>query len=147
MRQALAIANAAPRWNLLGVVMSLVCILHCLAMPLIAALLPLAAALEGQTHAALAAGIVLVGAAAFVPGYRRHGKAGIVALAAAGVSAIASPVVFEALEVGGLEQALIVSGGIALIAAHAANVYFCRVCATCANERGCEPRTPLLSGS
>jgi hypothetical protein len=145
MRHALVIASAAPGWDRLGVVMSVICILHCLAMPLIAALLPLAAALEGQTHAVLAAGIVLVGAAAFVPGYRSHGKAGVIALAAAGVSAIVSPVVFEALVAEGLEQALIVSGGIALIAAHAANVYFCRVCPHCANEGGCEPRI-LSSG-
>lgn len=141
MRLALAIASAAPRSDRVGIVMSTVCIVHCLAMPLIAVLLPLAAALEGQTHAALAAGVVLAAMAAFVPGYRSHGKVWIVTLAAAGASAIISPLVFEALEAEVLEQALIVPGAIVLIAAHAANVYFCRVCPTCANEGGCEPGT------
>jgi hypothetical protein len=146
MNLALAIASAAPRADRIGVGMSAVCILHCLAMPVVAVLLPVAAALEGTTHAALAAGIVLVGAAAFVPGYRIHGKAGVLALAVAGASAIISPLILEALEAEEIEQALIVGGGAALIAAHAANVYFCRLCPGCAKEGGCEPRRHMRGG-
>ncbi|MFY9314351.1 MAG: MerC domain-containing protein [Burkholderiales bacterium] len=146
MNLALAIASAAPRSDRLGVAISTICILHCLAMPVIAVLLPIAAALEGTTHAALAAGIVLVGAVAFVPGYRSHRKAAVLALAVAGASAIVSPLVFEALEAEGVEQALIAGGGAALIAAHLANVYFCRVCPGRAHEKGCVPRLSGRSG-
>ena len=59
-------------WDLAGIGASLLCILHCVATPMLVVVLPALEVLERQTHAVFALSILCIGLLAFVPGYRRH---------------------------------------------------------------------------
>jgi hypothetical protein len=67
-----------------GQVLSVVCAVHCVATPLVLTLLPAAASALGGAHPVLFAFVVVVGAWAFVPGYRCHRRLQVPALAVAG---------------------------------------------------------------
>lgn len=65
----------ARRWDALGIILSVACVIHCLALPLIATSIPALAASHAEDqafHAIMAVLAVLVGATTFIPGWRRH---------------------------------------------------------------------------
>jgi hypothetical protein len=109
--------------------LSLLCTVHCLATPLVLGALPALRPgfLEGPSvHAALALVLLALGAAALVPGYRRHRRRRVLALAVAGYAVLLSallPCVGE-----GLERALTLCASALLIAAHAQNRGACAQC-------------------
>ena len=117
-----SISRARPGSDGLAVGLSLLCLVHCLALPLIAAAIPaLANVLElpESAHLVLLLLAVPVSAFALVRGYRHHGAmlpalfGGVgLALLAAGVFAAST----EAMETG-----LTVAGGLLLAAAHLRN--------------------------
>ena len=67
-------------WDLAGIGASSLCVLHCVATPLLVVILPVVEAVEKQTHAAFALAILGIGLLAFWPGYRRHSRWRIAAL-------------------------------------------------------------------
>jgi hypothetical protein len=143
--QALTINTkfSADRVGILG---SMLCIIHCIATPFLVAALPILAVTESQTHIALAVVLLLIGFIAFLPGYRVHGKPYMAMVAAVGFALILTAAFLpETLPsfLGGtlssetLETGLTVSGGMLLISAHLSNAYYCRSCRICAEDPCC----------
>lgn len=77
----------------IAIVLSTVCIVHCLAMPLVLALLPVAAITFGDDahfHAVMLWLVVPTSVAGFAMGYRVHRRMGIVAAGGAAVLVLAA---------------------------------------------------------
>lgn len=126
--------------DLLGAAASGVCFLHCLVTPLVISLFPsILPYLPGDAsfHRLLAAGIVLLGTAAFIPGYRLHHRKALLALIGAGVSLILIVAWSgEALN-RATELCLSLPGSGMLIAAHLLNRSFCKQCLACKSSDTC----------
>ena len=72
--------------DLWGQAPSLICLVHCLATPIVLMLALALAGFLGGWHPVLLGGVVLTAAWAFVPGYRFHHSKLVLGLAVAGVS-------------------------------------------------------------
>jgi carbon starvation protein CstA len=123
-------------WDRLGIAMSVVCLVHCLMLPLAIAALPLVAAqwLEANTfHTAMALALVPVALFAAVPGLRMHGRVSVGVAMAAGLSLL-STAAFAGERLLSQEwvTGLTVVGGTILVTAHAVNLALCRSCPACA---------------
>ncbi len=112
-------------WDRVGIVGSMLCIAHCVSMPLLIGVLSVAGLgfLGGEwVHQVLALLLVGVAVLAFGPGFRAHGNRAVVALAVVGVGLLVGtgfvlePLVSEPVEVG-----LTVAGSAVLVGAHVAN--------------------------
>lgn len=135
----LASLTPAPtvNWDAVGVMGSLVCLVHCLLLPLAVVVPPWLVLLEGEwLHRGLAVALAAPALLAFIPGRRVHGRrlpgffmAG--GLAALNAAAFAAPECWE--------TALTVLGGLFLIAAHGLNRHLCRCCPRCVGGAGCLP--------
>jgi len=116
--------NANPRISRLdrvGMVISAVCLIHCLALPILAGMLPLFAAVlpdDEWVHPLLFGLALPISGAALVRGYIVHRLASAAAIGALGLAAIAAALRVETI---GAETALTVAGGIAIVAAHLLN--------------------------
>jgi hypothetical protein len=123
-------------WDRLGITLSAVCLVHCLALPVVIAVLPLVAAqwLQASTfHAAMALGLMPVALLAVVPGLRMHGRASVAAAMAAGLSLLSTAAFAgERLLSREWEIGLTVAGGAILVIAHGVNLALCRACPACA---------------
>ena len=106
----------------IAITLSAICIVHCLAMPLLIALLPLAALTlgsDGHFHSLMLWLVVPTSAVGFGLGVRVHGRVGIVALGAAAVAVLAVVALWghaawpRAVEIG-----VNVAASIALASAH-----------------------------
>lgn len=126
--------------DLVGAMASGVCLLHCLLTPVVLSLSPsFVSYLPGDAwfHRVLAVGIVLLGAAAFVPGYRIHRQRPLLALIAVGMALILSVAWSGASLSRMAELGLSVSGSLMLVTAHLLNRSFCRQCHHCDDEDAC----------
>ncbi len=122
-------------WDGAGATASMLCIAHCIGTPLLAASLPVLAATERVTHMGLAVLLVSIGAVAFIPGLRRHGKGHVPLLGAAGLVLISyAAFAPEGLLSEAVEVALPIAGGATLIYAHLMNASFCHCCPICAGK-------------
>jgi len=106
----------------IAISLSTVCIVHCLAMPLLVAILPLAAVTignDGHFHALMLWLVVPTSAIGFSLGYRVHGKPAIVAGGAVAVAVLAV-VAFWGHDAWdpAVEVAVNVAASIALAVAH-----------------------------
>jgi hypothetical protein len=104
-----------------GVLLSLLCLAHCLALPALFALLPAAASLLPSNfwiHAILFGLALPVSGWALWLGYRRHGRLGPL-----GVGTVGLVLIFAGLVAPDVirEVALTVSGGLLVVSAHAFN--------------------------
>lgn len=125
--------RAWDRWGLLA---SVLCVVHCIATPILALTLPAIAAAEGVTHGLLAVAIVLFALLAFVPGLRTHGKRRVVVLGAIGVALIWVALLLpEEWVDDAWRDGLTVAGGLAMVAAHIFNIILCRRCTLCCVAR------------
>lgn len=132
-------SDRGRHWDLAGIGASVLCVLHCLATPLLVVAVPTVAAFEEQTHAAFALVILAIGLLAFWPGLRRHRRWHVLGAAVVGFALISLGVVApEGLLSEPGEGAVTVLGGATLILAHLRNAYFCRSCPMC-REQGCAP--------
>jgi len=81
--------RSAASWDVLGISLSVLCMLHCLALPLIVASLPalgLSWLADGNFHLCLAAVADVIGATSFVAGYLDHRRALIPAIGMIGLT-------------------------------------------------------------
>jgi len=124
-----------------GAAASSVCLIHCLLTPVLISFFPeLIPYLPGEAgfHRALAIGIVLLGGAAFIPGYRVHRRNSLLALIGAGISLILIVAWYgEALNQA-FELVMSVSGSLMLVGAHLLNRSFCRQCHSCKDTPLCQ---------
>lgn len=122
-------------WDVAGIGMSTLCVLHCVATPMLVVFLPVLEAVEKQTHAAFALAILAMGLLAFWPGYQRHGRWQISATAIAGFGLISLGVTApEGMLSESAEVATTVLGGVTLVIAHLYNAFFCRQCRHCGGQ-------------
>lgn len=79
-----------------GQALSVLCIVHCLAMPFVLAMAPTASHFLGGVHPVLLVFVIGTALWAFIPGYRHHRRPIIIAAALAGVALLTvATVVFE----------------------------------------------------
>ena len=124
--------SALIEWDRIGVAMSALCMVHCLALPVIFALLPALTVYEhftDTTHRIFGVALVAISLFAFLPGYRRHRAMIVFVLGACGLGLV----VFAAFagerwlgEYG--EIGFTVAGSILLILAHLRNRTLCQRC-------------------
>lgn len=135
-------------WDHVGVVLSFLCLVHCLFLPFLISMLP-ALGLEifqnEMIHKTLAVGVCVVSLFAFIPGLRIHQKTFVIFLAALGLLCILGAVLYAGENWGEMaEKGLTSLGGLFLITAHILNQTFCRSCLTCQDDdaHACEAITP-----
>jgi hypothetical protein len=116
----------------LGICLSALCMIHCLAFPVIIAFAPAALkALPGDdaTHRTLAIGIGLAGSLAFRSGYKVHGKRWILALFLLGMALVSAAAIIGEPALPALgEAAITVCGSVLLVTAHWCNRSLCHSC-------------------
>jgi hypothetical protein len=130
----------------LGIALSMLCIAHCLVLPLVVALLPFAIGeqlSQPWVHWGLLATVLPVAAYALYRGYSEHDEALVLVLGAIGlVGLMSAHPTAHALGSHSWETVITVMGGVLLTAAHGRNLWACRVseqeCACDAKDR---PRT------
>jgi hypothetical protein len=113
--------------DLWGQALSLICLVHCIATPVVLTLAPAMAGFLGGWHPVLLAGVVGTAAWAFVPGYRFHRSNLVLGLAIGGVSALAIGVTFFH-ESFAAETAMTVTGAAMMLAAHWKNRQLAKTC-------------------
>jgi len=131
--------------DFVGIGLSLLCLVHCLALPVLIAFAPaILRGLPGDdvTHRSLAVMIGLVGLLAFRSGYKVHHKRWVLAVFVTGWALVSiAAVLGEAVLSEHGEAAITVFGGLLLVTAHLVNHSFCRSCAvrscrqTCISDR------------
>jgi len=128
--------NDERLWDGLGLTLSGLCALHCLALPLgLFALLPFLDRLpdEHEFHWAMALAIVPIGLIAFWRGYRRHHNRAVLISGALGLILIAIGTGSGSGELAHREFPITLIASLALIFAHFKNWRLSR-CESCANS-------------
>jgi uncharacterized membrane protein len=112
--------NPAPDLDRVAVVLSGLCLLHCLALPLVIVALPFIAELaETHWHTPMLLIAVPVSTIAIVIGYRRHGNRLIVAAGALGLALlIIGATVAHAHYGATVDRTLTIAGSLLLAAVH-----------------------------
>lgn len=128
--------NYAAYWDKLGIAGSGLCLIHCLAIPVVAGALPslgIAFLADESVHGILAFVLIALAGLAFIPGYRRHRDRRVVMLMTSGLGLILFATWGEAwIDLhGGGETILSITGSLLLIWAHYRNHSFCQACSTC----------------
>jgi hypothetical protein len=131
--------NYAAYWDKLGIVGSGLCLVHCLALPIMAGSLPsvgVAFLADEIVHQILAFALIAFAGLAFIPGYRRHRDRRVLALMTIGLGLILFATWGEAVaDLHGVgETILSLAGSLFLITAHYLNHSFCHACSTCEAE-------------
>ena len=115
-----------------GIAASALCLVHCLAMPLLLAAFPLLG-LGGEHHAlhdALLVGVTVPVLLALVPGYVKHRDPGALMLGLAGLCAFLLAVLVVGPRFGEVaETVLAVVSSVLLLGAHWRNHRHCKQCA------------------
>ena len=105
----------------------MICLVHCIATPLVLMLAPAMAGVLGGWHPVLLTGVVATAAWAFVPGYRYHHSKAVLGLAIGGVALLATGVtVFH--DSFAAETAMTVTGAGLMLAAHWKNRQLSKSC-------------------
>lgn len=135
MSAGIRMSGETHRWDAAGMTASFLCVMHCVASPVIAMVVPVIALNEGATHGVLALAVLSFGLLALVPGYRRHGRHVLIALGALGVLLIwGSMLLPESLASETLETGLTMAGGVIMVVAHLYNIRLCRACRHCSGD-------------
>jgi MerC mercury resistance protein len=122
------------RIDLLGMYVSLVCALHCLTVPLLVTVLPLAGAgvvLGGSLEVLFIAASVALATGSLCWGFRRHRRWRVLIVLGAALTMIA---VGRFLASEPYELMCVVMGAAALAGGHLLNRYLCRTCVVCEDE-------------
>ena len=113
--------------DLLGLGLSALCLVHCIALPLVVIALPTLATLGHDhhhhwLHLALALTLVPLAFASLLPGYLRHRRTAVMAGGALGVAAILIGALLEGWLGESAATALTIAGSLCLIGAHWINL-------------------------
>ncbi len=113
-------------WDRAGIGVTLLCLIHCLALPLLVSAFPfLPFHHNHEVHLALALLAVPVGIAALIPGYRRHKNRLIPLSGLIGLNFLVGAETYGEVMGLGSESLISATGALILIAAHASNWYLC----------------------
>lgn len=128
--------NYASYWDKLGIAGSGLCVVHCLALPVMVGVLPglgIAFLADEIVHQTLAFLLIAFAALAFIPGFKRHRDKRVLWLMASGLGLILSATWGgELVDLHGAGETIIaVAGSVLLICAHFLNHSFCRTCTVC----------------
>jgi MerC mercury resistance protein len=119
-------------WDQLGIGLSLLCTLHCLALPFGLMFLPLLAQYfltHPVLHLIFALLIVPTGAYAFIKGYQNHSSLWVMILGLVGLSVLISAVLlFHVFKVKFPELPVVLFGSAALLVGHIVNLHKNRSC-------------------
>jgi len=119
-------------WDAAGMGMSVACIAHCVAAPVLAVAIPAVVIAERATHGALAIAILAIGLLAFIPGYRRHRSLQVLIVGGVGFGMLSLGAILPEGVLGeAAETGLTIVGGLTMISAHLRNAYFCKTCIAC----------------
>jgi hypothetical protein len=114
--------SLSRHFDRIAIVLSTICIVHCLAVPIVVAVLPIAAitlADDAHFHALMLWLVVPTSAVGFALGFRVHRRWGIVAFGAAGAGALAAAAIFgHAYWAESVEVTASVVASLALAGAH-----------------------------
>jgi len=113
--------------DLLGLVLSALCLVHCIALPLVLIALPALASFGHDDHhhwlhMALALVLVPLAFASLLPGYLRHRRTAVMAGGALGVAAVLVGALLEGWLGESAATALTIAGSLCLIGAHWINL-------------------------
>ena len=103
-----------------GIMLSGICLLHCLTLPLVIALLPFVGAFGGgHFHAQVLLVVVPVSLAAFMPGFRRHGSKRVIAWGTIGIALLffGATIAHDSYGIVA-DRAFTIGGALMLAAAH-----------------------------
>jgi hypothetical protein len=121
--------TATGKWDAWGQVLSLLCLAHCLLVPVLVGMLPVLAG-EALRELPVHLGLVVlaggVGAASFVPGFRAHGDWRVLGLGGGGLLLLV--LALAALPEGPAETGVTVAGAALLVGAHGLNRRHGREC-------------------
>ncbi len=104
-------------WDRLGIGLSFLCMIHCLALPVLLTGLATAAVAE-SFHLWVALLIVPVALVAALPSYRTHRQRGVLWLLGTGVLLLFAALLLEPVVGQTGENAVTVAGGVLLVAGH-----------------------------
>jgi len=113
--------------DLVGLTLSGLCLVHCIALPVVLAVLPAVALVSHDEHhhwlhIALALVLVPVAFASLLPGFLRHRRSAVLYAGALGTVAIATGAFLEASLGARLSSAMTIAGSSSLVAAHWLNL-------------------------
>ena len=138
MTAALKPSRAVTGADRFGVWVSTLCVVHCVATPLLISLSTVVAHLlpaEESVHRTLATLVAAAGAIALIRGFRMHGRKRILVLMAAGLAFIFFGAWFgDSLPSHLFEVGVTMMGSALMIAAHRMNHTFCRDCISCCSS-------------
>ncbi len=121
-----------PSLDNLGIVASVICLIHCMAMPFLLAALPflgLSFLDTEEAHWVLAGLIVIFAMTAIFPAYLKHKKPSILAALIVGLSLVVYGAFFAEHTLGhAYEMPLLVVGNLILVAAHWRNRSLVKCC-------------------
>lgn len=113
-----------------AIALSGLCLVHCLALPIVIALFPLLSVTlidHEAFHQIILIAVLPTTAIALIVGYRRHRRTSVAALGVAGVAAlIVAAFALHSLHAHAMETWITVAGGLMLAAAHIQNFRQCR---------------------
>jgi hypothetical protein len=117
-----------------GICVSAACAVHCLAMPILLAVIPAMSSILVIGHGievGLAGAAVILAVACLCWGFRIHRKKRLIlSFSAAAIFILSGQLWAE----GWLETALVVCGGLGLVGSHLLNRALCRSCSTCCSH-------------
>jgi MerC mercury resistance protein len=129
-----SVSASSGRIDLLGTFVSLLCALHCLTVPFLVTVLPLAGAgvvLGGSLEVLFIAASVALATGSLCWGFRRHRRWRVLVVLGAALTMIA---VGRFLASEPYELVCVVMGAAALAGGHLLNRYLCRTCVVCEDE-------------
>jgi uncharacterized membrane protein YfcA len=122
----------------LGMWASALCVVHCLATPVLLSLSAVFAHFmpaEERFHRGMAVGIAMLGAVALAQGFRKHGRRRILVLMGAGLACIFFGAFYgDRLPSHATEVGVTLLGSILMITSHRMNHTFCKDCSHCTRE-------------
>lgn len=124
--------------TVVGVTASVLCAIHCTAMPLLLTLLPLAGLsflASDWVEWALLGVSTLLGVSSLCLGLRKHGSRRAMAILAVGLAIIAAGCLADSAGLGRWEALLMLGGSLLMALAHVVNFLLCRACRFC--DRDC----------
>ena len=129
------------KWDLVGVTVSGLCIMHCILLPVVLLLVPVLGTythfLEDYTHRIFLGLVIAAAGLSFVPGYRVHRHIWPSVIALAGISILGAVAMGGAHELGHDAEPIIAGvGSCLLITAHWVNHQKCKKCTShsCAED-------------